>query len=229
MNKIILLALVFILAGCTQTTNINDFKLLTSDDVEIAVTEYNTETNSAVILVHMLGRDKSDFEQLAKQFQTHGITTLALDLRGHGDSDLELNSFTESDFKNMINDLNAAYNYLIQQQYTNIGIIGASIGANTALNYAAQNQNIKALILLSPGLNYRGVKTEESIKQYDRPLLIMASTEDSYAYQSSNQLSNLAPGDADLLSYTNRGHGTDMLNDKLNDRILQWMINSLNK
>ena len=45
-----------------------------------------------------------------------------------------------------------------------IGIIGASIGANLAIEYLFKKIFIKTAILLSPGLDYRGIKTIEIAK-----------------------------------------------------------------
>ena len=44
---------------------------------------------------------------------------------------------------------------------TNTAIIGASIGANMALVTAANEAEIDTVVLLSPGLDYFGVTTDE--------------------------------------------------------------------
>ena len=60
--------------------------------------------------------------------------------------------------------------------------IGGSIGANMALRLGADVPQIPTVVLLSPGLNYDGVQTEPAMETFgDRPVFIVASSEDSYA------------------------------------------------
>ncbi|MCH7760566.1 dienelactone hydrolase family protein, partial [candidate division TA06 bacterium] len=108
----------------------------------------------------------------------------------------------------------------------NLIVIGASIGGNVALNYAATDERVKGVVLLSAGLDYRGVKTEEAMKAYgDRPVLIVASEEDKYAYQSAKKLYELAKGEKELKIYKNAGHGTRIFDKEegLEDLILNWL------
>ena len=54
-----------------------------------------------------------------------------------------------------------------------IGIAGASIGANVARAAAADDPAIRSLALLSPGLDYRSLRTEAAMQKYGaRPALL---------------------------------------------------------
>ena len=59
-----------------------------SDGTLLAGMLYETQARPApaVVLVHMLGRSKDDWAQIADRFQALGVTALAIDLRGHGQS-----------------------------------------------------------------------------------------------------------------------------------------------
>lgn len=87
-------------------------------------------------------------------------------MRGHGKSVNQngtFQSFTPNDFNKMKLDVKAAKQFLVTQKGINpknIAIVGASIGANVALKYAAVDPSIKAVVLLSPGLHYKGVIKE---------------------------------------------------------------------
>ena len=124
----------------------------------------------------------------------------------------------------MVLDVKAAKDFLSAKGFSEIYLIGASIGANTVLNYAVTDNTIKKLVLLSPGLTYRGVSAEESIRNYKNKILIVASEEDSYSFTSSEKLSEDSAGEIKFLRLINSGHGTNMFakTDLMND-IIDWL------
>ena len=75
--------------------------------------------------------------------------------------------------------------------HNNIAIVGASIGANVGLKYAASDPSIKALVLLSPGLDYKGVTTSDSIRKYTNPIYIVTAGRDPIAGNDPQTLSNM--------------------------------------
>lgn len=99
-----------------------------------------------------------------------GFSVIAIDLRGHGASEGNWRSFSPREFNAVVLDVKAAKDYLISRGVKpgRMGIVGASIGANIALRYAAEDGEIKTVVLLSPGLNYRGVAIEEAAKHTPR-------------------------------------------------------------
>lgn len=134
----------------------------------------------------MLGHNRNDWNGFASTLsnKTNDYAVLSIDLRGHGESTtsqngntiLSFQSFTPDDFNKMIMDVKAAKQFLVTQKNinpNNVAIVGASIGANVALNYAAASDpSIKVVVLLSPGLDYKGVTTSDAIKQYKVPIYI---------------------------------------------------------
>jgi len=206
-----------------------DIDLTTSDGVNIKATYYEGSTNYGIILIHMLSRTRSDWEPFALELQAKGYKVIAIDLRGHGQSNLNWQSFTSKDFNKMIEDVRAAKNFLNAKGARVIAIIGASVGANIALSYAAIDSEIKTVVMLSPGLDYRGVKTEQNMKEYIKPVLIVASSEDSYAAQSSQQLHLSVPAkNSKLEMFKDVGHGTQMFKEKkLSPLILSWLSKNM--
>lgn len=104
--------------------------------------------------------------------------------------------------------------------------IGASMGANMAILLGADQPGVQALVLLSPGLSYYKVQTAKPLAAYgDRPVLIVASQEDSYAASSSAELLKYSQGEARLEMYEGIGHGTQMLSNQpdLNSLLLEWL------
>jgi len=196
----------------------------TADGQTIAYQYYAGKPGSpGIILLHMLRRTRSDWDGIAKWLQKNGYSVIVPDLRGHGQSTGNWEQFSPDDFNKMTYDVSAMKSLLENNgaDVKKMAIIGASIGANVALNYAANDQDARTVILLSPGLEYRGVKTEGIT--YTKPFLIVASKEDEYGAQSSQQIAARNPS-AKLIIYENAGHGTSMFTNKeLAPTILKWL------
>jgi len=138
-----------------------------------------------VILLHMLGSDRQvwDDNGLANTLVENGYAVLSVDMRGHGETGSSI------DWPLAPEDLQRAWDHFTSLETVDpqrTAVIGASIGANLALVTGADQPAIRTVILLSPGLDYRGVATEGPLEKYGpRPILIVASEEDVYAADSS--------------------------------------------
>jgi dienelactone hydrolase len=221
---------------------------LTDDGVLIVGTYYppaspsshQTTATHAVILLHMLGRNRNDWNTFASTLSnnSNGYAVLSIDFRGHGESinqdgkTISFQSFTPADFNKMVLDVKAAKHFLVTQRNTganNIAIIGASIGANVALKYAASDPSIRTVVLLSPGLNYMGVTTSDSIRKYSNPIYIAAGGKDLIAGSDPQTLCNMINCGNHLKVYQDsNSHGTDMFSDQslnppLSKLIISWL------
>jgi pimeloyl-ACP methyl ester carboxylesterase len=245
-------------SSTNNNNNVQTVNFLTDDGVSIIGSYYSplnvvsnaspttTTTTPTVILLHMLGKDRSTWNAFASTLsQKEGYAVLSIDLRGHGESVKENNgntisfqSFTPDDYNKMVLDVNAAKQFLITNKNANpnnISIVGASIGANVAINYAAMDPTIKSVVLLSPGINYRGVSTEEAITKYknNNSVYIAATEGDSEAADGSKILCEKINCDGNLKIYSggnSNSHGTNMFSDQslnppLQDLIISWLAN----
>lgn len=213
--------------------------LRTADGVRIVGTYYPPDRpgpRPSVVLLHMLDHARGDWDESARGLSGEGYAVLAIDLRGHGESTRGVGSwrsFTEEGFQAMVEDVAAAHEYLRrapQADSDRLAVIGASIGANVALLYGSREPSVKTLALLSPGLDYRGVRTREAMSLYGpRPVLIAASREDSYSAQSSAALDALASGRHRLVLFDQAGHGTLMFEKapRLESMLLDWLASTL--
>ncbi len=229
MKRIVLILLIF-LASCTMAKGIFETVTLeTSDQMHISADFYKTDSDKGVILLHMLNRNKADWKDFATFLQVNRYNVIAIDSRGHGDSDGSWQEFTEKDFNKMLLDVDAARIFLQEKGITKIGIVGASIGANTALNYAVSNSSISAIILMSPGLDYRGVKTEASMIKYARSVFIIVSKDDAQSINASKKLYDLAKGKKQIQIYDTAGHGTRMFSadPDLKELMKNWLDQQL--
>src|SRR5207249_1163508 len=114
----------------------------------------------------------------AKRMQARGFAVLSIDGRGFGESTKRVDRSTvsagrtDADVKAMLGDVGAACEFLSKQQNVDagrVGIVGASYGSSLAIIYAADHQNVAAVALLSPGLNYFGnMETEPPANRFRR-------------------------------------------------------------
>jgi alpha-beta hydrolase superfamily lysophospholipase len=193
--------------------------LRTDDGVQLAATwfEPSSRPAPAVILVHMLHRSRREWDALAQRFASEGIGALAIDLRGHGESGGAAPTAADGnpDYSSMLLDLKAARRHLAQRpdvHHARIGIVGASLGANLAVLEASADAGVASLALLSPSLDYRGLRIEAPMRRIAaRPVLLVASDDDPYASRSVRELQKAGTGPREILVVKQAGHGTAML------------------
>lgn len=244
-----LLAFLFVAAGCSSQRDgggvgedagisgvsaERDYITLTTSDGFILGATYfapTAESGRGLVLVHMLGADSSTWSTFAEIAQRRGYHVVTFDLRGHGTSltqgaaSRHWRGFTDEDFRQATLDIDAAVKFLGEKGLAaqDIAVIGASIGANLAARYASGHE-VAAVALLSPGLAYRGVTTDDTILSIQEPALIIAAEGDTYSAESSRTLSGLAP-DGELLILGGDAHGTDIFAEQpgLQHEILDWL------
>jgi dienelactone hydrolase len=167
------------------------------------------DLSPAVILLPMMGRGKEDWTGLARRLHREGIAVLAMDLSEQGRGSRE----------QLTQDVRAAFHYLRAQKKVDaarIGLVGASMGANAALMFAAREPLVRAVALLSPGLNYRGLSTEPALRDYGVRALFLAAAEDDFpSAQAVRRLAAAAQGEVVSKLYPGTAHGTDLLDAPL--------------
>lgn len=185
----------------------------------------------AVLLSHMMPATKESWNDFAQVLAEDGFQVLAIDLRGHGESitqmlnaegrmlnagqkTLNYKKFSDAEHQESILDLKAGVDFLKLKGASEIHLAGASIGANLSLQYLAEHPDARLAILLSPGLDYRGVKTEEfAARLHEGQAVYYAAAEDDpYSAQTVKVLYQKTPEGAkkELKLFERGGHGTDM-------------------
>lgn len=189
----------------------------------------------AVILVHMLHRSRRDWDSFAHRLAGEGIGALAIDLRGHGESQRfgPPDGAADADYVAMALDVKAARRYLASRgdaQTAKVGVAGASLGANVAALAAAGDASLASVALLSASIDYRGIRIDQTIKKIGaRPVLLVAAADDPYASRSARELQKAGGGPRELLVLPNAGHGTVMLarDENLARALVDWFRRTL--
>jgi alpha-beta hydrolase superfamily lysophospholipase len=206
--------------------------LRTADGATLSAALYESghQGSPGVVLVHMLRRTHADWNVAAEALQQAGMTVVAVDLRGHGDSAGHYEA--GGDLSVLVQDVQAAVGLLQARSdvsHGRIGIAGASLGASIAMLAAAANPSIRSVVLLSPSLDYQGLKCEASLRKYaPRPALLVAASNDPYALRSVRQLTEAGPAN-EVLTLEGAGHGTAMLarDPDLTGRLVEWFRKTL--
>lgn len=208
-----------------------DLTLKVDDGTQIhALAEPVAGSEKGVVLVHMQGRHAGDWSYMGEKLAKSKMQVVMPDLRGHGKNvpEGQTATLTEADFLAMERDVRAAVAWLRAQGVKQVSCAGAALGANLCAKVAADDPQIVNLVVLSPGLNYKGVKIADAVTRYgDRPLLMVASQDDSYAYTTVVKLEERAK-DAEVLLFEKAGSGTKMLSrePELEGTLISWLIGS---
>jgi pimeloyl-ACP methyl ester carboxylesterase len=122
-----------------------DVTLTTSDGLDLRGWYIPSQNGAAVITLHAYNGDRSGTIYHADLLADHGYGVLMIDLRAHGQSEGELFPLGwDAD-----RDVSAALDYLQSRPEIDpgrIGVLGLSIGAEVALQAAARDPRIQALV-----------------------------------------------------------------------------------
>ncbi len=170
---------------------------------------------NAVVLVHMNGRNRQDWNAIASTLARSGVGVVTLDLRKHGANVVAGSGgeVTPADYLDMLKDVRAAVQFIEGKGVERVILVGAEVGANLAVNVATEDPKVVGLALLSPGLDYKGIIAADAVTRYgNRALLIVVSNEDAYAAKSALVLDGTAKGEHEIHVLENAGKGTKMFN-----------------
>jgi dienelactone hydrolase len=225
----------------TQLNEPQTIRFESAEKLEIIGTFYESpQPNSpAVLLLHQWQSTRKSYDEFAKQLQVKGFGVLAIDGRGFGESVKTTDgrtvspSRTDDAVKAMKIDVDNAFNFLKQQKNVDaarVGIVGASYGSSLALIYAAENKEVKAVVLLSPGINYFGnLPIEPAAKTFgNRPLLLVAAEDDKESAETVRKLKQINEK-YEMQIYPKGGHGTNLFAAKvgLEDLLERFLTTNL--
>jgi pimeloyl-ACP methyl ester carboxylesterase len=145
-NRFVFLFLLFTILNSSMVVA-NSYELVnfdTGDGGKIEASFFHASNSKAVVFAHGAVFNKESWYVLAEAFQRRGISALPLDFRGYGNS-------TPGTTTKKMYDILGAISYLKEKGFTDINIVGASMGGAAVL--AALNNNsipIAKVVLLAP-------------------------------------------------------------------------------
>lgn len=196
-------------------------KVQTEDGYEIVATLYEPATAKppGIILLHRYGGDRTLWSHTASVLQHNGILVLAMDMRGHGESNtkegnpINYRQLPEDGWLEALQEVRVAKKLLLDHgaDPDNLVVAGEGMGAALALHYALQDPVMQGAIMISPGLKSNGIVTGDAISQLnDCPTLLVASEGDAYAATSAAALNQAAPVFSELRTWSGSAHGVDI-------------------
>ncbi|MHB8831398.1 MAG: alpha/beta hydrolase [Patescibacteria group bacterium] len=213
----------------------------TFDGVTIAADWYPVPTTIGVaILVHMMNLDRRSWAPFQQVLAKYGIASLAVDLRGHGESlateegtKLDYKKFEDDQHQQSINDIDAAVAWLVEKKYPvdRIMTVGASFGADLALAELQQEPRLCGAVLLSPG-NYRGMDPADDamyVKPHQALWAAASDSDDPESFEAARKVVDVAGAERKtFVPYKNAGHGIHLFTSdpKLMDALAAWIKDS---
>lgn len=168
------------------------------------------------ILLHGLGAGRGEWRLFQARAAAAGWGTLAVDMRGHGDSGggAWKEFRTAAQWQALTGDARAALEWLTKTRHVaveRVAFAGASLGANIAMHAAADEPRAALAVLLSPGWTYQGVTLPDAVAASERPIVFAAAPEDAYAFKSAGEAARLAKRPESVFLHAAKGHGVAML------------------
>jgi pimeloyl-ACP methyl ester carboxylesterase len=178
-----------------------------------------------VVFVHQLGSNRGEWARFAGRVAGSPLwldspgrfTTLAFDLRGHGESTTSADGTARwQSFGNdrarwisLEHDVAAAVDLVRQRALTTrIVIVASGIGATAAALYAARpGAPVAGLVLISPTMDARGINLVAPLTQYvraQRPVLLVTASGDSASSDCVRDVQQ-------AMSSADAGVGSDLL------------------
>jgi pimeloyl-ACP methyl ester carboxylesterase len=240
-----------IMAVCIQaeSEDVVEHTAFTEDSLKISlwVTESGGDTTAPVfVLLPMMAQTHDSYDPFVAALKTalaqdpgNGCDLVApnfisFDLRGHGQSTirgkdtLSYRTMKEPEFARYPMDVKQTVESVWPQVVKNGGgcyLVGASIGANTAIMTTELLPNVSKVVMLSPGEDYRGLQPGEALKKFKGKVLIFACEGDQYSAESSRKLAALDKKHCTLHIFEGDDHGTDIIdnNPEAMKILIDWL------
>lgn len=191
----------------------------------------------AVLLIHQANQDKDQWGVFPEQLLEAGYAVLAMDLRGHGESD-SLNGSLSAAFRDpeqFPRDAQAALDFLRASPVvdeTRIGVVGTSVGANLAVMLMGQDDGVRAAVAASPRLSAALALAGGVDALTMRDFFCLAGANDGGGDQAAScqQLVAEATGETQLTILSgSSAHGVDIIPgvEEQRDAVLAWLSETL--
>jgi pimeloyl-ACP methyl ester carboxylesterase len=215
-----------------------DVSFVTEDGVTLVGTYYPpadpAEHTGCALFVHQLSSTRAEWQPVIARLRGRAHL-MTIDMRGHGGSTqatagaLSWKTFETGDWERVERDVAQAVDELIEKGTDSTCVlVGASIGSSAVLRYAgAHPDRVRALVLLSPGIAYRGLRTPDAARNVHAPVMIVHSQENG-AVDAAGALAGIwrdAGVAVEVLADPGQAHGMKILNGNADalDRVVRFL------
>lgn len=196
-----------------------------------------------IVLLHSIALDSKEWGILPDKFLEAGFAVLSVDLRGHGESIYNINldkkywqNMSLSGFAKYPSDVCGLLDYIKQEHknvsVANMAIVGADVGANTAI-LASQKMKIKpyAIVLISPQTSFKGLYIPIALADLQSTNILFVYSENDF--QTVREIKSIKRfAQAEIAEKTFKSGGSGMVLVKNNPKstydIVNWCIDNFN-
>ena len=110
----------------------------------------------------------------------------------------------------------------------NIGLVGASIGANLAIMAGVEIEGLKCIAALSPGRSWHGLEPLPYAPGVNIPTLVVYALEDKSSAEVIPDLTEaFGENEPDVVALSGGQHGTNMFPGGFDQTLLNWLKEQL--
>jgi pimeloyl-ACP methyl ester carboxylesterase len=175
----------------------------TTDDGVLIDGRLFGEGGTAVILSHMYPNDQTAWFPFADELAEEDFTALTFDFRGYGDSG------GDQEISEIPHDLEAALGFMRDQGFTDIYLVGASMGGSASIIVASE-EDVAGVVAISAPQSFQGLEPLEVVADVSEPKLFIASEGDASAASSLELFMEQAPDPKDERVFSGSAHGTEL-------------------
>lgn len=183
----------------------------TEDGGDIEASFFYTSNSKAVVFAHGAIFNKESWYFLAEAFQSKGVSALAIDFRGYG------NSTPGSTTKKMY-DILGAISYLKARGFTDINVVGASMGGAAVLLALSNNSiPIHKVVVLAPAGGPAIISTASE------KLFVVSENEGMFSGVMSIYDKSAEPKQIKI--YPGKTHAQHLFKTDVRDELIERIIN----
>ena len=175
----------FILFSSFNSVRVKTVTFPASDGLVITADEYVIGPDKPyVLLFHEQGSSRGEFNTIARRICKLDYNCLAVDLRNGDNYDFVSNETSrrlrgkqlETGFKGIEMDALAAIGYASKKSKLPVVLLGSGANGSLSLKLALSNQDVSAVIALSPGEYFMpDMKIQDTISSLNKPVFITSS------------------------------------------------------
>ena len=179
---------------------------LTTDDGFTLVAESYEGGAEWVLLGHMFTDDRRTWDPIAAGFAARGYSVLVWDFRCHGESSCAGERFRDG-VPDIWRDWNAALDFAVTEGAASVVAIGASMGGTSAIQVAADREEIVAVGAISSPNTFKGLDALAHYARVTVPKLFIVGADDMAAPKFSRRFHDEATGPSRLEVLPTALHG----------------------
>ena len=174
-----------LLLSSFYVVKMNTITFVSADGLTISADEYIFANNNPYILLfHEQGSSRGEFHSIARRLSKMDYNCLAVDLRNGGNNNYVSNQTAKRCRESRCAlgaddvelDMKAAIEYAFNQSNQPVILFGSGANGSLSLKLANENDNVKAVVALSPGEYFMpNITIQDTIANIKIPIFITSS------------------------------------------------------